>query len=774
MDLGTIRKRLNGSYYFSAEEVIHDIRLMFNNCFIFNPPTDDVAKMGMQLKEIFEKKLRDMPGEEHEIVKSSGSKSAHRPSALKQTQSQPVVTAPVPVSSSSNVGEGSGTSPTADSRSSTPLAGQNQPPSPSVSVSSKGPPLVQRSVSLAGDATTAPSAMDLSETPVAESTPDLTNTTTATTTTTTINTPAAPSSSIPPRSTVISSQSRATLASARKKRRPSTLPAHRPGSTASQDPMATKRLELCSQVLEEMFDARHREYAQPFYRPVDTALEPEYPKVVRRPMDLTTIKRKLENNQYTTTHDFVYDVRLMFTNCYRYNPPGHVVAELGHKLQAVFETQIALLLVNMLEDEADEGKTSMGVSSTSAKASSSSASIKKGDKGKDHEATPRKHAKDGKKDDYDSGAKKARVSHSPTKSKTKNRNQSGASGSEATPVPPTSTAGTDNSAFAMLQLQVSMLQQQLVTLSAQKSAPPTTPLLQMPDSTAAGINATSPVAKKAPRKKREPKEGGAGRGRGQTPKSPAGSGRKAGRPGGQAGSGQLPGWKTASSDKVEAVSPNAGYEGDADPDAGVRPMSYDEKRQLSQDINRLPPDNLAQVVEIVTQHETAFGNRESGANDEIEIDFEALRPKTLRELEKFVHSVLSGSSKRPAAPKLPASSAATSTTTSKPVESTARPSQPSAKTAPAPGKPRAPTAKRLSESSSDSSTSDSDSSEDGGDSSSNGSASRQAKKMASLSAKKPVPPPSRPLGLYFSFCRIEVSKNFFGRLIEDRPCCRCR
>lgn len=67
------------------------------------------------------------------------------------------------------------------------------------------------------------------------------------------------------------------------------------------------------------------------------------------------------------------------------------------------------------------------------------------------------------------------------------------------------------------------------------------------------------------------------------------------------------------------------------------PMSYDEKRQLSLDINRLPGEKLGRVVHIIQSREPSL--RDSNP-DEIEIDFETLKPSTLRELERYVKSCL--------------------------------------------------------------------------------------------------------------------------------------
>ncbi|XP_064311822.1 bromodomain testis-specific protein [Phalacrocorax carbo] len=70
---------------------------------------------------------------------------------------------------------------------------------------------------------------------------------------------------------------------------------------------------------------------------------------------------------------------------------------------------------------------------------------------------------------------------------------------------------------------------------------------------------------------------------------------------------------------------------------GAKPMNYDEKRQLSLDINKLPGDKLGKVVHIIQTREPSLRNSNP---DEIEIDFETLKASTLRELEKYVANCL--------------------------------------------------------------------------------------------------------------------------------------
>lgn len=62
----------------------------------------------------------------------------------------------------------------------------------------------------------------------------------------------------------------------------------------------------------------------PFREPVDwRGLELwDYPKIIKKMMDLGTVKRKLESNQYSTAAECAADIRLVWTNCKTYNADG--------------------------------------------------------------------------------------------------------------------------------------------------------------------------------------------------------------------------------------------------------------------------------------------------------------------------------------------------------------------------------------------------------------------------------------------------------------------
>jgi E1A/CREB-binding protein len=80
----------------------------------------------------------------------------------------------------------------------------------------------------------------------------------------------------------------------------------------------------------------------PFRQPVDPKLLliPDYFDIIKRPMDLSTIKRKLDTGQYQDPWQYVDDVWLMFENAWLYNRKTSRVYRYCTKLKEVFEHEI--------------------------------------------------------------------------------------------------------------------------------------------------------------------------------------------------------------------------------------------------------------------------------------------------------------------------------------------------------------------------------------------------------------------------------------------------
>ncbi|EEF31529.1 transcription factor GTE9 [Ricinus communis] len=66
---------------------------------------------------------------------------------------------------------------------------------------------------------------------------------------------------------------------------------------------------------------------------------PDYFSIITNPMDLGTVKSKLENNQYFESEEFAADVRLTFSNALLYNTPPNYVHNMAEKLKKIFETR---------------------------------------------------------------------------------------------------------------------------------------------------------------------------------------------------------------------------------------------------------------------------------------------------------------------------------------------------------------------------------------------------------------------------------------------------
>uniref|UniRef100_A0AAX7UDJ7 histone acetyltransferase n=1 Tax=Astatotilapia calliptera TaxID=8154 RepID=A0AAX7UDJ7_ASTCA len=80
----------------------------------------------------------------------------------------------------------------------------------------------------------------------------------------------------------------------------------------------------------------------PFRQPVDPQLLgiPDYFDIVKNPMDLSTIKRKLDTGQYQEPWQYIEDIWLMFNNAWLYNRKTSRVYKYCSKLAEVFESEI--------------------------------------------------------------------------------------------------------------------------------------------------------------------------------------------------------------------------------------------------------------------------------------------------------------------------------------------------------------------------------------------------------------------------------------------------
>ncbi|XP_064075553.1 bromodomain adjacent to zinc finger domain protein 2B isoform X12 [Vanessa tameamea] len=99
-----------------------------------------------------------------------------------------------------------------------------------------------------------------------------------------------------------------------------------------------KDMQFCKNLL---CDMECHEHAWPFLVPVNTKQFPQYRKVIKCPMDLSTIKRKLHDSVYKCKEEFASDVRLIFSNCEVFNEDDSPVGRAGHYMRQFFEERWA-------------------------------------------------------------------------------------------------------------------------------------------------------------------------------------------------------------------------------------------------------------------------------------------------------------------------------------------------------------------------------------------------------------------------------------------------
>ena len=56
----------------------------------------------------------------------------------------------------------------------------------------------------------------------------------------------------------------------------------------------------------------------------------DYPTIITQPMDLGTVKKKLENGEYKIFKDFMSDIILIWNNCKTYNQPGSEIVKMAN------------------------------------------------------------------------------------------------------------------------------------------------------------------------------------------------------------------------------------------------------------------------------------------------------------------------------------------------------------------------------------------------------------------------------------------------------------
>mmetsp|Transcript_14635 Transcript_14635/g.40672 ORF Transcript_14635/g.40672 Transcript_14635/m.40672 type:complete len:215 (-) Transcript_14635:1522-2166(-) len=117
-----------------------------------------------------------------------------------------------------------------------------------------------------------------------------------------------------------------------------------------------------SKVLQSMIQ---RSDTEPFRVPVDWKGMGlfDYPTLIKKPMDLGTVKRNINSRKYKTIPDAAEDIRLVWTNCMTYNQDGSDFFLLAKNLSKKFEEKYSKLVNDLHLDIRGDGGGGAGANS---------------------------------------------------------------------------------------------------------------------------------------------------------------------------------------------------------------------------------------------------------------------------------------------------------------------------------------------------------------------------------------------------------------------------
>jgi len=99
----------------------------------------------------------------------------------------------------------------------------------------------------------------------------------------------------------------------------------------------------CQEVLKGLMTHDHGWVFNIPIDPIELGL-PNYFQIIKRPMDLGIIKKRLEAEEFYSLDDFKNDVKLTFNNAMTYNEAGSVIHDMAKDLMAKFDKDYARIL----------------------------------------------------------------------------------------------------------------------------------------------------------------------------------------------------------------------------------------------------------------------------------------------------------------------------------------------------------------------------------------------------------------------------------------------
>ncbi|KAI1461524.1 putative Bromodomain testis-specific protein [Annulohypoxylon moriforme] len=119
-----------------------------------------------------------------------------------------------------------------------------------------------------------------------------------------------------------------------------------------------QKLNFCADLLSRMLSGPGfwTRLVGPFREPVRPEDDgvPDYLEKIKKPMDLSTIKGKMDRREYNDEQEFLSDVRQIFTNCYTYHKNGSPMWLNCEKFQKTFEEKYGTMAKWIAKMDGDE------------------------------------------------------------------------------------------------------------------------------------------------------------------------------------------------------------------------------------------------------------------------------------------------------------------------------------------------------------------------------------------------------------------------------------
>ena len=101
---------------------------------------------------------------------------------------------------------------------------------------------------------------------------------------------------------------------------------------------------------------QHKDNHGIFNVPVDPEKQnlPTYYSIVQQPLDLGTIRDRLACGEYTSSRDLVADIRLVFQNAKKFNPPTHFIAVCATSLLKLMDAELEKIRARVEQNRATQ------------------------------------------------------------------------------------------------------------------------------------------------------------------------------------------------------------------------------------------------------------------------------------------------------------------------------------------------------------------------------------------------------------------------------------